>query len=179
MEPACSGPRIEPGAENRIDDVLRIALYKGRYFLGRLYVAPQDGRGKPSFPTLRKENLSGVWWVDGARPIRNSFLHIGRSVYVFQSNTNMGVNDTSFVNQAIFEKLLVITMQGKSGGVIYPFGVRRANEVGVIILGFVDGVVILWPTCECGEEGARHGSGGVFADGGCITPERKDGHNVV
>ena len=129
-------------------------MYKRRYFLCRVDVAPQDRRGKPSFPTLRKENLSGIWLVDGARPIGNSLLHIGRSVNVFQSKTYMGVNDTSFVNQAVFDEILVITMQGKGGGVIYPFGVRRANEVGVIILGFVDGVVIMWPTCECGEEGS-------------------------
>ena len=84
----------------------------------------------------------------------NSLLHIGRSVYVSQSETYMGVNDTSFVNQANFETNLVITMEGKGGGAIYSFGVRGANEARVIILGFVDGVVILWPTCECGEEGA-------------------------
>ena len=73
----------------------------------------------------------------------------------------------------------MITMQGNSGGVIYPHGVRGADEVGVVILGVADAVVILWPTREGGEEGARHGSGGVLTDGGCIAPERKDGHNVV
>ena len=66
----------------------------------------------------------------------------------------MRVNDATFVNQGMFEKMLVITMQGNSGGEIYPFGVRRADEVGVVILGVADVVVILWPTREGGEEGA-------------------------